>query len=78
MLAWWGLVLTGGGGGVKKIFLNNNLFSQFCGKCLENIDNFYLALSSSSHSFPPFLLENMQLAALLQLQDCIRHWGPIR
>ena len=37
----------------------------------------YLALSSSPHSFPPFLLEDVELPALLQLQDCICHRGPV-
>ena len=43
-----------------------------------NIGKLYLTLSSSSHSFPPFLLENVKMAALLQLQNCICHRGPIR
>ena len=50
------------------------LFDSF----FSNILLAHLTLSPAPHSFPPFLLEQMQSAALLELQNCIGHRGPIR
>ena len=33
----------------------------------------HLALAAASHSLPPFLLEKVELASLLKLQDCVCH-----
>ena len=38
----------------------------------------YLALAATAHAFPPFFLQQVQLAALLQLEDRAGDGRPVR